>query len=69
MQVFGSPVITGIGFILTGYYSYTISGNKKPKLFELSSPIYPISQFTAPYDAYLKNKALNILINCLLAGF
>lgn len=31
------------------------TGNFKPKLFEFSSPSYPIDNFVPPYDAILKN--------------
>lgn len=55
MNILGEPTLIGQDVILTGFYERTVTGNKKPKLFEVSSPYYPISQFYPPYDAILKS--------------
>ena len=55
MNISGPTSITGQSYILSGYYSWSISGSVRPKLFEFSSPTYPIGNFIAPYDAKLSN--------------
>jgi hypothetical protein len=58
MNIFGQAKITGQGVILTGFYTKTVTGQSKPKLFEISSPYYNVPNFVPPYDAILKNVAL-----------
>ena len=58
MKIFGQAAITGNGLVMSGYYAYAVSGNRKPKLLELSSPTYTIEHFDPPYDAILKSKGL-----------
>lgn len=55
MNIAGQSSVTVRDVILTGFYDYRLYNDGRPKLFELSSPNYPISSFNAPYDAVLKN--------------
>lgn len=51
MKIFGPTSLTGSRNILSGYYAWAVTGLNKPKLFELSSPSFPIQNFQLPYDA------------------
>lgn len=55
MKIGADTTITGNGNILSGYYAYALSGGLKLKLFELSSPMFPVEWFAPPYDAVLPN--------------
>src|SRR5687767_11457529 len=43
-----------ISYVFSGNYSYQTSGTKG-RLYQFSSPSFPITHFEAPYDAYLLN--------------
>lgn len=53
MKISGSEVKV-TNNILSGYYSTRATGSRG-RLYEFSSPSYPISNFDVPYDAYLLN--------------
>jgi len=55
MKIFGPTSYTGNGIVLSGFYAWRTTGSNKPKLYELSSPIFPIDHFSVPYDAILPN--------------
>jgi hypothetical protein len=58
MDFSGNPTNNQIiNNIFSGFYSQTITNNGKPRLYEFSSPNFPITNFTAPYDAILHRKS------------
>lgn len=53
MTFSGAPNNIIINNILSGFYSQHYQRGNKAHLFEFSSPSYPITNFTSPYDARL----------------
>lgn len=53
MNFSGTPNNIIKNYILSGYYGQSVLNDALPNFFEFSSPKYPISNFSAPYDAKL----------------
>lgn len=53
MNFSGTPNNIIINNILSGFYGKSLNRGNRPHLFEFSSPSYPITNFSGPYDARL----------------
>lgn len=61
MKIDTNMAVTGNGTVLSGHYAYTLSGGLKLRLFELSSPKFPVDSFSPPYDAVLPDPVSGFL--------
>jgi hypothetical protein len=57
MNIEGVPHVEVVNNILSGFYYFGINKGIKARLFEFSTPNFPMSNFKAPYDAILPNPA------------